>query len=121
VCNYGNFFKYKSLCTHAITACRYKQNDPYNYFNWTITFYLYYKTYKKAIPLISIKNLQSNIHIQPPFWHAQQGRPKTSRIRKEDQEQKKRKCPLCGVLRHNTRTCTAGPELDHRREERARN
>jgi hypothetical protein len=28
---------------------------------------------------------------------------------------------LCGVLGHNTRTCTAGPGLDHGRGERARN
>jgi hypothetical protein len=28
---------------------------------------------------------------------------------------------LCGVLGHNTRTCTAGPGLDYRREERAQN
>jgi hypothetical protein len=83
--------------------------------------YSYRKTYRKAILPISIQNLQSDIHIQPPFRHAQRSRPKTSRIRKGDQERKKRKCPLCGVLGHNTRTCTAGPGLDHGRGERARN
>jgi hypothetical protein len=63
VCDCGNFFEYKSPCTHAITACRYKQDDLYDYFNWTITLYLYRKTYKKAIPPISIENLQLDIHI----------------------------------------------------------
>jgi hypothetical protein len=28
---------------------------------------------------------------------------------------------LCRVLRHNTRMCTAGPGLNYKREERARN
>jgi hypothetical protein len=31
-CDYTHFFEYQSPCTHAIAACRYSIEDPFQYF-----------------------------------------------------------------------------------------
>ena len=71
------------------------------------------------MPLLSIKNLPSNLSILPPLVVKKRGHPKEKRIRKGALKRKQTKCSNCLQLGHNKRRCVAQPART-RRAERAR-
>jgi hypothetical protein len=105
-CDYKSFYKYQAPCAHAITACRYDGIDPILQFNSTYTLKVYRKTYREALPPLSIENLASDPRIQSPVRIQKRGRPKTKRHWKGEHTRLARKCGKCGEIGHNTRTCT---------------
>ena len=105
VCDYTNFYEYQGPCIHAITACRFNGEDPFDYFLFFYTLKAYWDIYKKLITPVSIENLTSNPIIQPPRLVKKRGRPKTKRYRKGETKQSQRKYRRCRELEHNTRTC----------------
>lgn len=119
VCDCTNFYEYQGPCTHAITACRFDREDPFDYFLLCYTLKVYRDTYKKSITSVSIENLTSNPRIRPPRLVKERGRPKTKRHRKGEAKRSQRRCRRCGELGHNTRTCI-GLENRAGRGERAR-
>jgi hypothetical protein len=119
VCNCKNFYEYQGPCVHAIAACRFDAEDPFDYFLPVYTLKIYRDTYKKSITPVSIEGLASDPVIQPPRLVKKRGRPKTRRHRKGETKQSQRKCGRCGVLGHNARTCV-GLENKTGREERSR-
>jgi hypothetical protein len=72
------------------------------------------------MPLLSIKNLSSNLNILPLLIAKKQGRPREKRIQKGALKQKQTKCTNCLQLGHNKRRCVAQPARNGRAE-RARN
>lgn len=81
-CDCTNFQEYRSPCTHAIVACRYEAEDPFNYADWNYSVEAYRKTYSHFLIPISIENLTSEEGVLPPIFKKQRGRPPTKRIRK---------------------------------------
>ncbi len=72
------------------------------------------------MPLLSIKNLSSDLNILPPLIAKKRGRPREKRIRKGALKRKQTKCTNCLQLGHNKRRCVAQPARNGRAE-RARN
>ena len=103
LCDCKNFFEFQGPCAHAIIACRYDGEDPFDYFGAFYTLEVYRKTYRRSITPISIENLAADSFIQPPKLVKKRGRPKATRIRRKTKG--KRKCGKCGELGHNTRSC----------------
>jgi hypothetical protein len=81
-CSYNNFFQYRGPCTHAIAACRYEAEDPFDHFDSVYYIRKFRETYKVPITPISIENLSIEEGIQPPEIVKKRGRPRTKRIRK---------------------------------------
>jgi len=75
-----NFHEYRSPCTHAITVCAHKAEDPFHYMDWKFSIEAYRETYKHFLVPISIKDLPSKPSILPLIAKKQRGRPKTKRI-----------------------------------------
>jgi len=118
-CDCRNFYEYQSACTHAIAACKYAAEDPFNHIDWKFSVKALQKTYSHSLVPISIKSLSSKKGVQPLKVKRQRGRPKTKRIRKGDWKQKPICCSLCGVVGdHNKRRCTNAP-LANGRQQRA--
>ena len=65
-CDCTNFREYSSPCTHAIAACKYATEDPFEHVDWIYTTETLKKTYSYFLKPISIENLTSNEAIQPP-------------------------------------------------------
>jgi hypothetical protein len=76
--------------------------------------------YKVAMPLLSIKNLFSNLFILHPLIAKKRGYPKEKQVQKWALKRKQRRCTNCLELGHNKRRCVAQP-AQNRRAERARN
>jgi hypothetical protein len=119
-CSCRNFWEYHGPCAHAIAACRFAAEDPYEHFSNAYTLKLYRRTYEVAMPPLSIENLPSDPKILPPLIAKKRGRPRVKRIRKGALKRKQRKCTNCLQLGHNKRRCVAQP-APNGRAERARN
>jgi hypothetical protein len=76
--------------------------------------------YKVAMPLLSIKNILSDLFILHPLIAKKRGCPKEKRVRKWALKRKQRRCTNCLELGHNKRRCVAQP-AQNGRAERARN
>ena len=81
-CDCTNFREYSSPCTHAIVACKYIAEDPFDYVNFKYSIEALRETYKHFLVLISIENLPTDEDILPLVAKKQCRRPKTKRIRK---------------------------------------
>ena len=82
MCTCGNFFQYRRPCSYAIAACRYELKDLYDHFDSAYLVRKYHKTYKVAMPLMSILALKADSNIKLPVLVKKRRRPKTKRIRK---------------------------------------
>jgi predicted nucleic acid-binding Zn finger protein len=119
-CSCYNFFQYRGPCTHAIAACCYKAEDPFDYFDSVYYVRKFRETYKVPITPISIENLSVEEGMQPPKIVKKRGRPQTKRIRKNSWKRKQQKYSNCFGLGHNKRRCTNQPGRKNGRGERAR-
>ena len=119
-CSCRNFWEYHGPCAHAIAACRFEAEDPYEHFSNAYTLKSYRRTYEVAMPPLSIENLPSDPSILPPLIAKKRGRPRVKRIRKGALKRKQTKCTNCLQLGHNKRRCVAQP-AQNARAERARN
>ena len=81
-CEYIYFQDYQLPCIHAIIACQYKTEDPFEYFIPEYSVSAYRKTYKHFLHPVSIENLALDPGILPPVFVKQRGRSRTKRIRK---------------------------------------
>ena len=104
-CTCRGFYEYQSPCAHAITACRWDGEDPFDYFDNIYLLKVYRSIYEKPITPISIENLPSMPGYLPPLLVRKRGRPKTKRHRKGEQQRQARKCGRCREIGHNTRIC----------------
>lgn len=118
-CDCTLFQEYRSPCTHAIAACRYKAEDPYELFAEEYKVSSYRETYKHFLRPFSIENLASTSNVLPPVFKKQRGRPTTKRIRKGDWKRKETKCSKCKGTGHNIRKCRFAPAINGR-QQRAR-
>jgi hypothetical protein len=66
-CDCTNFHEYLSPCAHAIVACRYKAEDPFNYIDNKYFVNMYRETYKHFLKPLSIENLPSEPGIISSF------------------------------------------------------
>jgi hypothetical protein len=62
-CSYNNFFQYQGPCAHAIAACQYKAEDPFNHFDSTYKVRKFRRTHEVLITPISIENLDQDKHM----------------------------------------------------------
>lgn len=115
-CDCTKFTEYESPFTHAIAACRYETEDPYNLFYLYYTVSSYMKTYEHFLKPVSMENLSSKLGLLPPVFKNQRGRPKTKRIRKGAWKRKGLHCSNCQGVDHNRRTCRFAPALNGRRQ-----
>jgi hypothetical protein len=67
---------------HAIAACRYEAEDPYNLFIPEHTVKSYRSTYEHFILPVSIEILDLDEDVKPPEYRKTRGRPRVKRIRK---------------------------------------
>jgi hypothetical protein len=105
-------------CTHAITALRYKVEDPYQHFALYYKVKALRKSYERFIIPFSIQDLKLTPGYFPPEHKKQPGRPRTKRIRKGASKRKAVTCGNCGQKgQHNKRTCRSAPK--NTRQERA--
>lgn len=118
VCDCKNFYQYQTPCAHAITACRFGAEDPYDYFLEHYTVLAYRATYKHYMVPFSIKDLPLDPDIHPPVIRRQRGRPKTKRIRKGSWKRTARKCGCCQQYGHNRRSCRNQPVQNGRQQRR---
>jgi cytochrome c553 len=118
-CDCGNFQEYLSPCAHAIVACRYEAEDPYDYMDWIYSVEAYRKTYSRFLLPVNIDNLPSEDGVLPPVYQKQRGRPPTKRIRKGAWKRKATHCSNCHGTDHNIRKCRHAPALNGR-QQRAR-
>jgi hypothetical protein len=65
-CDCGDFYEYRSVCTHAIAACKYAVEDPFDHIDWKFSVKALRKTYSHFLVPISIENLSSKEGVQPP-------------------------------------------------------
>ncbi len=68
------------------------------------------------MPLLSIKNLLSDLNILPLLIVKKRGRLREKRIRKGALKRKQTKCSNCLKLGHNKRRCVAQPARNGRAE-----
>jgi hypothetical protein len=68
------------------------------------------------MPLLSIKNLPSDLHILPLLIVKKQGHLREKRIRKGAYKKKQTKCTNCLQLGYNKRRCVAQPARNGRAE-----
>src|ERR1700722_4927117 len=106
----------QSPCTHAIIACRYETEDPFEYFIPEYSVSAYRKTYKHFLHPVSIENLALDPRILPPVFAKQRGRPRTKRIRKGSWKKKPKLCSSCQDTGHDKRTCRQALVLNGRRQ-----
>jgi hypothetical protein len=95
-CDCTYFWEYCSPCTHAITALRYEEEDPYLYFTHWYKVKTLRKTYKRFLIPFSIQDLPSLVGCFPLKYKKQPGRPKTKRIRRGASKRKQTTCGNCG-------------------------
>ena len=87
------FQEYGGPCGHAIMAARARGVDPYALFSTAFTFLTYRYTYQPPMHPISVRDLEPGLGCLPPLISRKRGRPKTTRIRKRERQQKKKtKC-----------------------------
>jgi hypothetical protein len=67
-CDCQNFQEYLAPCAHAIIACKYAAEDPFNYICQKYTVNMYWKTYSHFLKPLSIENLPSDLSITFPFY-----------------------------------------------------
>jgi hypothetical protein len=116
LCDCRYFHDFQSPCTHAIAACLWETEDPYEYFEPTYKVSTYRKTYKHFMKPFNIENLDSDPNIQPPIFKKHRGRPRTKRIRKGALRRKATKCSNCQNTGHSKRTCRFAPAVSGRRQ-----
>ncbi len=114
-----NFQEYLSPCTHAIVACRYEVEDPFDYVLWHYSVKAYRETYQHFLLLISVENLASTDDVLLPKFKKQRGRPLTKRIRNGAWKRKELHCSNCKGTGHNIRKCRYAPAWNGR-QQRAR-
>ena len=115
-CDCTLFQEYRSLCAHAIVACRHKEEDPYKLFAKEYTTLLYRKTYKHFLQPLSIENLKSTSTVLPLVFKKQRGRPITKRLRKGALKRKETKCSKCHIVGHNKRKCRFALAINGRQQ-----
>jgi hypothetical protein len=118
-CDCMNFQEYLSPCTHAIVACRYEAEDPFDYADWIYLVEAYRATYSRFLLPVNINNLPSEEGVLPLVFQKQHGRPLTKRIQKGGWKRKTMHCSNCHGTDHNIRKCRHAPAL-HGRQQRAR-
>ncbi len=116
ICECTNFEEYQSPCVHAIAACRYEAEDPYDLFIPEYTVKSYRSTYEHFILPVSIENLDLDTEIKPPEYRKTRGRPRVKRIRKGAWKRKATFCSNCLGTGHNKRTCREAPTVNGRRQ-----
>ena len=102
------FQEHGGPCTHAIMAARARRLDLYTLFSNTFTLSTYRYTYQASIHLVIVRDLELGPGCLPPLISKKRGRPKTTRIRKQDRHQKKKtRCSnlWCRQEGHNKRSC----------------
>ena len=115
-CDCMNFQEYLSPCTHAIVACRYEAEDPFDYVDWIYSVEAYRETYSRFLLPVNINNLPSEDGVLPPVFQKQRGRPPTKRIRKGAWKRKTMHCSNCHGTDHNIRKCRHAPALNGRQQ-----
>lgn len=108
ICN--NFWQYYGPCTHAIVACFYNVEDPYEHFHKAYKVKTFRKCYEVSMPPLSIENLIPHPEVKPLIILQKRGRPKTKRLRKGVWKRKSIRCGTCQGLGHNKRWCTNQPQ-----------
>src|SRR3981081_3154462 len=91
------FQEHGGPCTHAIMAARARRVDPYTLFSNAFTLSTYRYTYQASIHPVIVRDLEPGPGCLPPLISKKRGRPKTTRIRKQERHQKKKKCSIHGV------------------------
>jgi hypothetical protein len=119
-CSCNNFFQYRGPCSHAIAACRYQIEDPFDYFDTVYFVRKFRKTYEVPMTPVSTENLVPSMDLNPPKLIRKRGRPQKKRIRKSSWNKKEVKCGNCFGFGHNKRSCTNQPGRKNGRGERAR-
>jgi hypothetical protein len=102
------FQEHGGPCTHAIMAARARRFDPYTLFSDVFTLSTYRYTYQASMHPVIVRDLEPGPRCLPPLISKKRGRPKTTRIRKQERPQKKKtKCSnsWCRQEGHNKRSC----------------
>jgi hypothetical protein len=102
------FQEHGGPCTHAIMAAIARRLDPYTLFSNTFTLSTYRYTYQASIHPVIVRDLEPGPGCLLPLISKKRGRPKTTRIRKQDRHQKKKtRCSnfWCRQEGHNKRSC----------------
>jgi SWIM zinc finger len=113
-CDCTNFQEYRSPCAHAIAACRWAAEDPFNYGDYQYSVECYRETYNHFLIPVSIEDLLSKDGVFPPAFKKLRGRPLTKRIRKGALKRKTLHCSNCNGTNHNIRKCRHAPALNGR-------
>jgi hypothetical protein len=102
------FQEHGGPCTHAIIAARARRVDPYTLFSDVFTLSTYRYTYQASIHPVIVRDLEPGPDCLPPLISKKRGRPKTTRIRKQERHKKRKtKCSnsWCRQEGHNKHSC----------------
>jgi hypothetical protein len=102
------FQEHGEPCTHVIMAARAQRLDLYTLFSNTFTLSTYRYTYQASLHLVIVQDLEPGPGCLPTLISKKRGRPKTTRIRKQERHQKKKtRCSnlWCRQEGHNKRSC----------------
>lgn len=92
-CSCLMFQEHGGPCTHAIMAARARRLDPHTLFSDVFTLSTYRYTYQASMHPVIVRDFEPGPGCLPPLISKKRGRPKTTRIRKQEKFQKKKtKC-----------------------------
>ena len=105
-CSCGEFQEYLIPCRHAIAACLWQGEDPYDYVHDWYSIAAYRATYAHHMHPIREEDLvEENSDCGTPQLSKQCGRPKKLRYRREREERRAIVCSHCKEKGHNRRSC----------------